>query len=288
MAKFFPAGGWADLSIRAKFRLAGPDRQRFVQGQISNDIRLAREDATLFACVMTVKGKMSADIFIRAEPDSYVIDADAELRESLAARLERYIIADDVTLDDITDANALLHVVGPRTIDSLPVDLAPHVRIARSDRYGREGVDLFLPRLVANTARAWLGEGELSASAIELLRISEGVPRWGLDLAEDTIPVEAGLENRAISYTKGCYIGQEVISRIKSVGRVNHHLARLRAGFPLQAGQSLQAGDKPAGEITSAVPVPDTSNWLALGYLRSGFEQPGSRLTTGAGEVEVW
>ena len=288
MASFFPAGGWADLSARAKFQLAGSDRQRFVQGQISNDIRLAREDATLFACVMTVKGKMCADIFIRAEPNAYIIDAESELRESLAARLERYIIADDVTLQDITEANALFHVIEPHSIDPLPADLAPHVRVARSARYGREGLDLFASAPHAEPLRAWLGKGELSMAEIELLRISENIPRWGQDLAEDTIPVEAGLEERAISYTKGCYIGQEVISRIKSVGRVNHHLRRLRAAFPLQAGQTLQADGKPAGEVTSAVAVPDSGDWLALGYLRTGFEQEGRQLTSEAGEVEVW
>ncbi len=288
MATFFPSGGWADLSARTKFRLAGSDRQRFVQGQISNDIRLAREDATLFACVMTVKGKMCADIFIRAEPDAYIVDAEPELRESLAARLERYIIADDVTLEDITDANVLFHVIDPRSISSLPAELAPLVRLARSARYGRDGHDLFAAAAHAEPLRAWLGEGELNAAEIELLRISENIPRWGQDLAEDTIPVEAGLEERAISYTKGCYIGQEVISRIKSVGRVHHHLRRLRAAFPLHAGQTLQADGKPAGEVTSAVAVPNTSDWLALGYLRTGFEQAGRQLTSEAGAVEVW
>ncbi len=288
MAKFFPAGGWADLSARAKFRLAGSDRQRFLQGQISNDIRLAREDATLFACVMTVKGKMCADIFIRAEPDAYGIDAEADLRESLSARLERYIIADDVTLNDVTDATSLFHVIEPHAIATLPAEFAPLVRCVRSNRYGREGLDLFAPSSLAGPLRTWLGAGELSTTELELLRISEGVPRWGHDLAEDTIPVEAGLEDRAISYTKGCYIGQEVISRIKSVGRVNHHLRRLRAEFPLHAGQTLQADGKPAGEITSAVRVPDSAHWLALGYLRSGFETAGRRLTSDAGEVEVW
>jgi folate-binding protein YgfZ len=136
--------------------------------------------------------------------------------------------------------------------------------------------------------RAWLGAGELAAEERELLRISEGVPRWGLDLAEDTIPVEAGLEERAISYTKGCYIGQEVISRIKSVGRVNHHLRRLRASVPMVIGEKLESGGKSAGEITSAAPIPGSEDWLALGYLRSGFDAVGTRLRAAAGEVEVW
>ncbi len=288
MTPLFPAGGWVELSDRAKFRLSGGDRERFLQGQVSNDVRLARADAALYACVMTVKGKMSADVFIRAEPDAFFLDAEPELREPLAARLERYIIADDVTLEDVTDSLALVHVIAPRAAAALPQGLAAHFGSARANRFARDGIDYFGPKAQLAELRAWLDGGELDATERELLRISEGVPRWGPDLAEDTIPVEAGLEERAISYTKGCYIGQEVISRIKSVGRVNHHLRRLRAGFPLRAGDKLEADGKPAGEITSVAPVPGTDEWLALGYLRSGFDDIGRRLRVGSGEIEVW
>ena len=288
MAMLFPAGGWVDLSARTRFRLTGGDRLRYLQGQVSNDLRLAREDATLFACVMTVKGKMCADVFIRAEPAAYVIDAEPELRESLAARLERYIIADDVTLDDITDSTSLLHVIGPRSVEPLPAGLATQVSLAQSNRYGRDGIDLFAPAALRETLRAWLGADELGETEIEQLRISECVPRWGRDLAEDTIPVEAGLEERAISYTKGCYIGQEVISRIKSVGRVNHHLRRLRSAFPLQVGQPLRSAEKSVGEITSVTAAPGSAGSIALGYLRTGFDQAGQRLASDSGEVEVW
>jgi folate-binding protein YgfZ len=288
MATLFPAGGWVDLSDRAKFRLTGGDRERFLQGQVSNDVRLVREDATLYACIMTVKGKMSADIFIRAQSEAYELDAAAELRESLAARLERYIIADDVTLTDVTDSESLVHVISPREVPDLPAEIAPHVSVVRSKRFARDGIDLFASRNLLEPLRAQLGNGELGPAETELLRISEGVPRWGLDLAEDTIPVEAGLEERAISYTKGCYIGQEVISRIKSVGRVNHHLCRLRANFPLRAGDRLERDGKSAGEITSAAALTGTDEWLALGYLRSGFEKVGQRLQLGACQVEVW
>ncbi len=288
MTPLFPAGGWVDLSDRAKFRLRGADRERFLQGQVSNDVRLAQPYAALYACVMTAKGKMSADVFIRTEPGAFFMDADPALREPLAARLEKYIIADDVTLEDVTDAVALVHVISPRAAADLPADLAALFGCARTRRFARDGVDYFgqLEQLAA--LRAWLDGGELNASESELLRISEGVPRWGADLAEDTIPVEAGLEERAISYTKGCYLGQEVISRIKSVGRVNHHLRRLRAGIPLRAGDKLDTAVKPVGELTSAAPIPGTDDWLALGYLRSGFDEIGRRLRVGSGEAEVW
>ena len=288
MDPLFPGGGWIDLSDRAKFRLSGSDRERFLQGQVSNDVRHVRADAAIYACVMTVKGKMSADIFIRGEADAYFIDADATLREPLAARLERYIIADDVTLEDITEAITLAHVVAPRSLPPLPPELSSSFGSAHASRYGREGIDVFGPREMLDHLRAWLGGGELSAPEAELLRISEGVPRWGLDLAEDTIPVEAGLEARAISYTKGCYIGQEVISRIKSVGHVNHHLRRLRAGFNLRAGDRLERDGKTVGEITSAAAIPGTGGWLALGYLRHGSENVGMHLRHPSGEVEVW
>ena len=198
------------------------------------------------------------------------------------------MIADDVALEDVTDAQALVHVFGPRAEETLPAGLAAQFGSARSVRYGREGRDYFGARPALEPLRGWLGGGELDAAGRELLRISEGVPRWGHDLAEDTIPVEAGLEERAISYTKGCYVGQEVISRIKSVGRVNHHLRRLRAGFPLRAGDRLESDGKAIGEITSAAPLPGAAGSIALGYLRRGFDEPGRRVRIDVGELEVW
>src|SRR5262249_38367477 len=139
MDKLFAAGGWVDISSRTKLRLSGADRERFLQGQVSNDVRLVRADAALYGCVMTVKGKMSADIFMRRDDDSFVIDAEPELRESLAARLERYIIADDVVLEDITESFALVHVIVPHATAELPSEFATRVGAAHANRYGRDG-----------------------------------------------------------------------------------------------------------------------------------------------------
>ena len=269
-------------------RLGGADRQRFLQGQVSNDVRLANADATLYACVMTVKGKMSADIFIRAEPESLFARCGTDLREALAARLERYIIADDVTLEDVTDSQSLVHVIGPREITEQPAPLASHVGRARSNRFGRDGIDLFGPRDRTRGVARLAGSGRARRGRARAAAHQRRRAALGSDLAEDTIPVEAGLEERAISYTKGCYIGQEVISRIKSVGRVNHHLRRLRASVPMVIGEKLESGGKAAGEITSAAPIPGSEDWLALGYLRSGFDATGTRLRAAAGDVEVW
>ena len=195
---------YLDLSDRAKLRVAGGDRVRFLNGQVSNDVRQVNPERSVYTGVMTIKGKLCADAFVHAKGDFLLVDAEPELRETLAARLERYIIADDVTLEDVTDAFSLLHLI----------DFA---------------------------ADASAGFTELNEDAAEAWRIVAGVPRWGAELDENTMPAEAGIEERAVSYAKGCYIGQEIVSRVKSVGHVNRQLRGLRAtdSSPLFAGMTL-------------------------------------------------
>ncbi len=292
--------GWLELSPRAKLRLTGGDRVRFLNGQVSNDVRALRPGAALLACVMTAKGKMSADAFVRPWlGDALLVDAEPELREALAARLERYIIADDVLLEDVTDEWALLHTVG----GWLPPEPAPPAFATagsflafEAERLGRLGTDFFVSAASADSLRAWFaadGARALDAEEAERARIAAGVPRWGAELDEDTIPPEAGLEERAISYAKGCYIGQEVISRIKSVGRVNRRLCRLRSAEPLDVGDELRpAGElpeaRPSGRVTSVARDGD-AGWIALAFLRRPHDTLGGILfTPGGTRAEVW
>lgn len=292
--------GWLELSVRAKLRLTGGDRVRFLNGQVSNDVRALRPGAAVLACVMTAKGKMSADAFVRLWPgDALLVDAEPELREALAARLERYIISDDVLLEDVTDEWALLHVVGDwRPSTPLPPALAAEgsLLMFEAERIGCVGTDYFTPIAAADALRAWLsasGARALGADVAERMRIAAGVPRWGAELDEDTIPPEAGLEERAISYTKGCYIGQEVISRIKSVGRVNRRLCRLRSAAPLAGGDDLRATTdppeaRPLGRVTSAA-SDGAAGWIALAYLRRPHDASGAVVVTPEGtRAEVW
>lgn len=267
----------ADLSARTKLRLTGADRVRFLHGQVSSDVRALKAGQAHYACVMTAKGKMCADIFIHAEADALLLDADATLREELVARLERYLIADDVIIHDVTDELALFHVVPPQP-DGW-----------RTQRLGVEGSDHFVPMAERAGFLAGRGLSEWSESEMELARISAGVPRWGLDLAPDTIPVEAGLEERAISYTKGCYIGQEVISRIKSIGQVAHRLVRLRSTGEMPVGGKILTVEGGAtGEVTSVCARPDGAGWLALGYVRRAQAEVGTTVRVGSVEAEVW
>ena len=293
---------YLDLAERAKLRLTGGDRVRFLNGQVSNDVRQASAERSIYTGVMTIKGKMCADAFVHAGDDFLLVDTEPELRETLAARLERYVVADDVQIEDVTDGSALLHLIdfaadaGAPKLPDLRAALAAlgaGWRTVESTRYGRPGVDLFYePALDAEIRRCLhTGFTELNADAAEAWRIVAGVPRWGAELDENTLPAEAGLEERAVSYTKGCYIGQEIVSRIKSVGHVNRQLRGLRAldSSPLYAGMVLRpanaddAGGEPAkdiGRITSAAPSAGHggADFVALGYVRRGWETPGTLL----------
>ncbi len=281
-----------DLSDRAKLRLTGEDRLRFLNGQVSNDVRRATADTSVYTGVMTAKGKMCADAFVHAGDGFLMLDTDGELREALTARLERYIIADDVLINDVTETLGLCHVLdfaGVLNVDAF-ADLAPSVRVVRSDRYGRPGLDLFF-----DVAAEAMLHGRLSAAgvtllnedALESLRILLGAPRWGAELDENTMPAEAGIEERAVSFTKGCYLGQEIVSRVKSVGHVNRQLRGLRAldSSPLYAGMILlptdaAPGSRDVGRITSAAPSAGHGGaaFVALGYVRRGWETSGTLL----------
>jgi len=264
-------GALLDLSDRAQFRLTGADRVRYLNGQVTNDIRRVRGDAALPACVTTAKGKLSGIIYVSAGPDFLRIDTEPVLREPLAARLERYIIADDVALEDATGQECLLHVVPPRLFAG-----CPGTEIRAATRFGVPGIDLSAPfaerdRILRHLVISY---GFLPPELAECLRIESGAPAWGAELNEDTLPPEAGLDKTAIDYHKGCYIGQEVISRLKSVGHVNRQLTGFTAPQPLAPGMTLHPDaepDKTAGEITSAIWSFGLESWAALGYLKRAF-----------------
>jgi folate-binding protein YgfZ len=268
-------GGAAHL-VRVIFRLTGGDRVRYLNGQVSNDVRKLIPQESIHACVMTSKGKMCADIFVAAGPDYLLADAEPSLQESLAVRLERYVISDDVTIEDVTGEYELIHLMGvPPSFFS---GNGPSMEKRRSRRYGRNGWDIFVKREDFGAVWSWLAEHlpVIDGEMLETLRIEAGVPRWGFELGEDTIPVEAGLEKTAIDYNKGCYIGQEIISRLKSIGHVNRQLH----GFvsqdapPLIPGMRLHIpgnSGREAGWLTSACHSFALEKPVALGYLKRGI-----------------
>lgn len=278
-------GAVFDLSARTKLRVSGADRLRYLNGQMTNDLRKATAERAIHACVLNAKGKINADVFLRADGESFLVDADAELREQLPARFEKYMIADDVQIEDVTDEFALLHFIGAETIE-----LPNECKSAAAERFGLPGTDLWLARdqreLALQKLRARLPF--FDDDCAEIFRIERGIPRWGRELSEEIIPTEANLEATTIDYAKGCYIGQEVISRIKMSGQTNKRLCGLRAleNAALLPGMRLTSSSegKDAGWITSATISARLGTQIALGFVKRGFQEIGTRLEARSAE----
>lgn len=249
-----------DLGMRCLLEVRGPDAVRYLNGQVTQDVRLlARHPRqALASCVTDAKGRLQAFVTLY-EPDAaraaIWIEAPLELRESLLARISRYLIADDAEIDDISEQYRLLHLIDEPMLEN---DFS-------SSRFGVAGSDRWLPAGTDLTDVEWW-----SAEQAESLRIEHGIPAWGHELTEGMLPPEADLDATAISYQKGCYIGQEVISRIKSAGKLNRRLFRfLLEGDGAVGGAILtdESGNA-IGEMTS-IAAPH-----ALGYLsKKGFGQ---------------
>jgi folate-binding protein YgfZ len=277
--------GFFDLSARAKLRITGTDRIRFLNGQITNDLRKVSETVAIEACVLNAKGKMDAHIFVGAFGESFLVDADPSLRKKLLARLERYVIADDVQIEDVTDQFALFHVLSEESLTT------EYGRIVSVRAFAEPGWDIWSDAARHDAVRQKLSAAFafLDSAAAEVLRIEQGIPRWGHELTEEIIPIEANLEQRTIDYEKGCYIGQEVISRMKMSGQTNKRLCGLISldDVPLQPGMKLAAPSTPGKEIgwlTSATHSERLEKQIALGYVKRGFNNAGTTLNVLAPE----
>jgi len=261
-----------DLSARAKFRITGTDRLRFLNGQITNDLRKANERSAIEACILNAKGKTDAHIYVSASGDSFLVDAAADLRETLKVRLERYVIADDVQIEDVADQFSLFHALSqqPPTVEN--------GRIVSVRRFAEPGWDIWGDAtqyrvLLEQLSSRW---ALCDSDAAEVMRIEQGIPSWGRELTNEIIPIEANLEQRAIDYQKGCYIGQEVISRIKMSGQTNKRLCGLISldDLPVQPDMKLaapSAPEKEVGWITSVTCSTRLGKEIALGYVKRGF-----------------
>ena len=269
-----------DLSERAKFRVSGSDRLRFLNGQITNDLRKASETEAIEACVLNTKGKIDAHLSVCAAPDGYLLDVDAALRETLPARFDRYIIADDVQVEDVSDEFDLFHFMGPEE-PGVPNEC----RLVAARRLVNTGWDVWVKRIQAKQAREFFSQrwAICDPSQAEALRIQAGIPRWGRELSNEIIPTEANLEERCIDYSKGCYIGQEVISRIKMSGQTNKRLCGLVSvdGSALSPAMRLTTANedhRDVGWVTSGDYNPQMQKQIGLGFVKRGFNQPGTHL----------
>jgi len=276
-------GGWVRYHDRALFSVSGKDRVRYLNGQLTNQVTRA-EAETVYACVLDLKGRLQGELFLHAANGLHVLDAPRSLREALPARLDRYLVADDVVIEPADSDYLLFHCYGAESAaPATTLGLEPRP----ADRLGQSGHDFLIPRTEVD---AWLeahfAEGAphfLDDDEAELLAILAGRPAWGAGLVEGRLLPEAGIEDRAVDYHKGCYLGQEVISRIKSAGKVNHRLRSLIASQPPKPGEvppefdggALFAADEageaasPVGEIATAALHPSLDRLVALAYVKS-------------------
>lgn len=301
-------GVFAELS-RGIIEVTGADRGRWLNGMVSAevaDLSAETERSGAYALLLSPKGRILADLHVIARESCFWLETDAAQLAELLARLDRYVIADDVSLADVSDAFARIGLEGPdapalvEALVGAPLSLAPdacadaevagaRVAIAAFGWSGERALQLFVPTaaraavLAAIEAAGGAGLVHGDAASLEVLRIEAGVPRVGAELDEEVFPAEAGLVGRAVSLTKGCFTGQEIVARLESRGQVNHRLVGLRfEGSDLpEVGTPLALDDgKSVGEVTSA--CVSSAGAIGLGYARLPHDAPGTRLVAGS------
>ncbi|MEK6684403.1 MAG: aminomethyltransferase family protein [Nitrospirota bacterium] len=301
--------GLIDQSHRGKLRLTGRDRIDFLHGMVTNDIKKLTPGNGLYAIFTTDKAKMLADARIYCLPDALWIDLESEATGKIYKHLDKYTLASDVIIENLTETQGLLSVYGPSSSEIITQLIAPappppkeysttsvapggvSILVARNEITGEVGYDLYIP--MDELAVIWNrllqisgphGLQPVGLEALNSLRIEAGIARYGLDMDESNFPMEAGLEAKAISYTKGCYIGQETIARADAQGRMNKRLMGLelagesvpKKGQPIQAPPERPGAEgRVIGTVTSAVKSPTLEKVIAMGYLHHDFIKPG-------------
>jgi folate-binding protein YgfZ len=308
--------GVMDLSFRSRICLTGADRARWLNGQVTNNVKDLRAGQGCYAALVSAKGKLQSDLNIFSLADELLLDFEPGFAAAVAQRLEQYIIADDVQLVDVSPHYGLLSAQGPKAVDALrrlglfaqiPAcafeftsakdATLGEIYLMNQPRLGGSGFDLFVPtaalgavfdKLIA--AAREFGGRVCGWTVLETARIEAGIPRFGADMDETNLAPETGIESRAISYSKGCYIGQEVIARIRTYGQVAKSLRGLRLADDLQKlpvkGDKLFHDGKEVGYVTSALASPVLKANIALGYVRKESNQAGTRLLVRAADGE--
>ena len=282
--------GWLDQSDRSRLCLLGADRARFLHGQVTNDINGLGEFTGCYAALVNAKGKMESDLFAYRLADEILLDFEPGLTAAVQARLERYVIAEDVEIADVAPHFGLLTVQGPQAEAVLtkldlsaptePLTVAQtedEIYIVHQPRLGTDGFDLFIPIDAMNAWRERLATiaPRCQMPAFEKARVLATIPQFGVDLTTDNFPPEGGLETRAISYAKGCYIGQEIIARIRTYGKVNKVLRGLSLEGAAAIGDPVLHEGTPVGTLSSVCHEPSA----ALAIIKRTASEPGTVLS---------
>ncbi len=292
-----------DLSGRGMIRASGEDRKRLLHAMTTNHVEQLQPGQGCYAFFLNAQGRILADVNLFCLPEELLLDTEPETRERVFQHLDKYIIADDVTLEDLTGPLTTLAVEGPKAAEILvavgaPIPAEPYGiaawddrRVARVSTAGAEGFRFFLPAegreaLLERFAAA--GAVPADAADVHVVRLENGRPRYGEDLTEAYIPHETQLL-RAVHFNKGCYLGQEIVERVRSRGHVHRLLVQLRldAAAPPAPGTKLTSGGQEAGQITSAAFSPALGKVVALGYVRALYAREGVLLEADGATAEI-
>ncbi len=305
-----------DRSHRGRIVVSGSERASYLQGLLTNDIVALKAGHGCYSAYLTAQGRMITDLYVFELGDVMLLTTSGAVKDGVMARLDQFIFSEDVQLGDVSETFAQIAVVGPGAaacVASLVSGVSEErlrgmsehdnargawtegaAIVVRVMDTGESGFDLLVERDRASalkTSLAAAGAVELDTASAEMLRIESGVPLFGRDMDEDTIPLEAGIESRAISFTKGCYVGQEVIIRVlhRGHGRVVRKLVGMTLGGerPPAPGSIVRGGDRDIGRITSAALSPALKCPIALGYVHRDFLEPGTKVTVGDEPGEV-
>ncbi len=259
-----------DLSSRGRIKLTGEDRKRLLHAMTTNHVQEMDAGQSLYAFFLNAQGRVLADAVVYCLEDHLLVSVEPEVKEKVYAHLDKYIIADDVTLEDVSGTTAEYSIEGPLAEGD--------GKVTATGMPGRRFV----------TAPGEAPEAEAAPEDVRIVRLETGRPRYGEDITEAHIAHETG-QLRAIHFSKGCYLGQEIVERVRSRGHVNKQLRHLRidAREAPAAGTKIIAAGKEAGEITSAAFSPAWGAVAALGYLRTGAESGELTLEGGALRVSV-
>jgi folate-binding protein YgfZ len=294
--------GIADISSTGRLIITGKDRVSFLNGLLTNDLTKVTEDGGQHSALLNPKARVLADLYLYRQPDAILIDTGNSASSKVQEELERFVITEDVQIRNAAD---LVHLTiqGPGSSNAIKEtlrvdvgDLKPlnHKRLGPSiivnrDRTGQGGYDIVLPNEEAEAV--WqgfllksgdLGLRPIGTRALEILRLEAGYPKYGVDVDQDIIVLEAGFKD-AISFTKGCYMGQEVVARATHIGRVNKQLVRLEIDStdPPSARSKLKSDGVEAGFVTSAAFSPGLRKTVSLAYANRDYAKEGTKVNVG-------
>ncbi len=294
------SAAWLDLSARGKIRVTGEDRARLLHAMTTQDVQSLTPGQGCYAFFLNAQGRILGDVNIFCREDSFLLDTEPETRQKLFDHIERYIIADDVTLEDVTGEMSTIAIEGPQSAAVLerlgaPLPEADYAArswneaiVARVSSTGSSGYFIFLPPAKKRDLIAVLKILEATPEDARTVRIEHGKPRYGEEITERYLVQETG-QLHAVSFSKGCYLGQEIVERVRSRAQIHRVLRRLAidATEPPPAGAKLKSGDADSAEIASAVYSPALGKVAALAYVRTQFAEPGTEMRLADARVVV-